>query len=347
MHALSKKFSHLLAYALALIILAGTWSAGAEKAVPSGLSTKEFSRQASVLLWKAAGQQAQGLALVLFSDTGILASQGFGLADPAGQNPVLPDQTGFEYGSVNKVLVWLSLMQLAETGKLSLTDDISRHLPEGFYQALHLNWPITLFDLMNHQAGFEEYPLDELLDYARTVRQTPASALSPVRVNAFLRGVVAEHYTGFEEKGMALSCDLAADATLMLDEPRFRRAFENILLNALKHCPAGSQVQVKTEKARRRFKKTLRILIADSGPAISPAQQMQIFQPFVKLDESRNQKDGYGLGLSIAQAITAQAGGTLKVEPMPPPYTKAFVMELPLVYNKSNTSKGTRDAAMA
>jgi signal transduction histidine kinase len=199
-----------------------------------------------------------------------------------------------------------------------------------------------------HRRSLEmERMLDELLDYARTVRQTPANALSPVRVNAFLRGVVAEHYAVFEEKGMALSCDLAADATLMLDAPRFRRAFENILLNALKHCPAGSQVQVKTEKARRRFKKTLRILIADSGPAISPAQQRQIFQPFVKLDESRNQTSGYGLGLSIAQAITAQAGGALKVEPMPPPYTKAFVMELPLVYNKSNTSKGTHDAAMA
>ncbi|MGI6687121.1 MAG: serine hydrolase [Christensenellales bacterium] len=108
MHALSKKLSHLLAYALAIIILAGTWSAGAEMTVPSGLSTEEFSLQASVLLREAAGQQAQGLALVLFSDTGILASQGFGLADPAGQKPVLPDQIGFEYGSVSKVLVSLS-----------------------------------------------------------------------------------------------------------------------------------------------------------------------------------------------------------------------------------------------
>jgi CubicO group peptidase (beta-lactamase class C family) len=235
MHALSKKLSHLLAYALALIILAGTWSASAEMTVPAGLSSDEFSQQASVLLREAAGQQAQGLALVLFSDTGILTSQGFGLADPAGQNPVLPDQTGFEYGSVSKVLVWLSLMQLAEAGKLSLTDDISHHLPEGFYQALHLNWPVTLLDLMNHQAGFEEYPLDMIVPENAQAQPLPEALLltkprqrfKPGTVSAYsnfgcaLAGFVVEYVSGqpferyieehfFKPLGMA-SCGMNQD----------------------------------------------------------------------------------------------------------------------------------------
>ena len=199
-----------------------------------------------------------------------------------------------------------------------------------------------------HRKSLEmERMLARLLDYVRAGHQAAEGPLSPVRIRAFLRGAAAEHYPGFEEKGMTLHCDLAEDAALMLEEPQFRRAFENILLNALRHCPAGSQVLVKTEKARRRFQKTLRILVADSGPAIPPAQQAQIFQPFVKLDESRSQKEGYGLGLSIAQEITSRAGGTLAIEPVPPPYTKAFVMTFPLKNAEYIKNKGEAHAGMA
>ncbi len=183
-----------------------------------------------------------------------------------------------------------------------------------------------------HRKSLEmEELLTELLNDARIGNQESTKPLSPVSINTLLRGIIAEHYAGFEEKEMDLSCELAEDVILTLNEQGLKRAFENILLNALRHCQPGTRVLVKTQTARRRFKRHLHILVADSGSPIPPAQQAMIFKPFVKLDDSRGQNAGYGLGLAIAHETMKQARGNLFVETLAPPYTKAFVMVLPLM----------------
>lgn len=190
-----------------------------------------------------------------------------------------------------------------------------------------------------HRKALEmEEMLGEMLDYARAGHAGTAPRPEPVRVNALLRAVIAEHYADFEEKSMTLACELQEDAPVLVEGQRFRRAFENILLNALRHCPPGSAVLVRTERIRRGFQKRLRILVADNGLDIPLAQRKRIFEPFVRLDESRGGQ-GYGLGLSIARDCAEQAGGRLMIAPMPPPYTKAFVMELPLKENKQKADR--------
>ncbi len=227
----SRKRSRLAAWALAIILLAGVWSAGAEISLPSGLSAGEFSREAGDLLREAAGKQAQGLALIVFSDAGILSSQGFGLADPAEQKPVQPDRTGFEYGSVSKVLVWLALMQLAEEGKLALTDEISRHLPEDFIRALRLNWPVTLLDLMNHQAGFEESPLDMIVPESAPARPLQEALLQARPAQRFRPGAVSA-YSNF-------GCALAAFVVERVSGQPFERYAEEHFFSPLGMASCG------------------------------------------------------------------------------------------------------------
>ena len=64
------------------------------------------------------------------------------------------EDTVYEWGSVSKLLVWTSAMQLYEQGKLDLKQDIRNYLPEGFLSKLKYDTPITMTDLMNHSAGF-------------------------------------------------------------------------------------------------------------------------------------------------------------------------------------------------
>ena len=54
--------------------------------------------------------------------------------------------------------------------------------------------------------------------------------------------------------------------------------------------------------------------MANTGPAISPADTGRIFQPFQRLSD-RTSQDGFGLGLAIVASIAAIHGGTATARP--------------------------------
>ncbi len=77
------------------------------------------------------------------------------------------------------------------------------------------------------------------------------------------------------------------------------RAIENVLRNAILHSPPRGIVEVTLT---RRGDREAQVSIRDSGPGVPPQQLDDIFQPFYRIDESRNAKTGgVGLGLAIAQ----------------------------------------------
>ncbi len=82
-----------------------------------------------------------------------------------------------------------------------------------------------------------------------------------------------------------------------------KRALANLIDNAWKHGEAAD-VALATDKGR------VIVTIADHGPGIPEAEQEHVFEPFVRLDASRNrERGGSGLGLTIArQAIHAHGG---------------------------------------
>ncbi|MCR1900095.1 beta-lactamase family protein [Irregularibacter muris] len=69
-------------------------------------------------------------------------------------------ETVMEWGSVTKMLVWVSVMQLVELGEMNLSEDIRTYLPEGFLSNLKYDQPITMMNLMHHNAGWEEQLID-------------------------------------------------------------------------------------------------------------------------------------------------------------------------------------------
>ncbi len=92
-------------------------------------------------------------------------------------------------------------------------------------------------------------------------------------------------------------------------------AFENIIRNALSYTKTDSTVEVTVAM----HQKNHQIVIKDYGSGIAEADladnSVDIFQPFVRLDSSRNRKTGgYGLGLSIAKTIIEQHNGTISAE---------------------------------
>jgi signal transduction histidine kinase len=85
-------------------------------------------------------------------------------------------------------------------------------------------------------------------------------------------------------------------------------AVDNIVRNAVRHTPQGSAVEVRLE----RVADAVRASVRDHGPGVPPEEVDRIFEPFYRLDSSRNRESGgFGLGLSIARRSITVMGGTV------------------------------------
>src|SRR5918911_3334628 len=95
------------------------------------------------------------------------------------------------------------------------------------------------------------------------------------------------------------------------DPRRLRQALENLLANAIRHSPEGGAVEVELAAERREGGAWAVLSVADQGPGIPPEVRPRLFQRFSAGPGSV----GLGLGLYLAQRITAAHGGTLTADP--------------------------------
>jgi len=98
--------------------------------------------------------------LVMKGDKDLLR-KGYGFSDVSKKKPVDPETTMFRLASISKLFTWISVMQLAEQGKLDIDADVNQYLD--FQIAPAFGKPITLRNLMTHTGGFEEEIRDILL----------------------------------------------------------------------------------------------------------------------------------------------------------------------------------------
>jgi two-component system OmpR family sensor kinase len=81
-----------------------------------------------------------------------------------------------------------------------------------------------------------------------------------------------------------------------------RRAFENIIRNAIRFSPADQSVRIGLLRHDGR----LEITISDSGPGVPEALLDSMFEPFVRM---QSDQAGFGLGLTIARRAIEAHGG--------------------------------------
>jgi two-component system osmolarity sensor histidine kinase EnvZ len=91
----------------------------------------------------------------------------------------------------------------------------------------------------------------------------------------------------------------------------FKRCLANLLNNALRH---GEKISIEGSCDQ----KFLLIHVDDDGPGIPSDARENVFRPFVRLDEARNQdKGGTGLGLSISRDVARAHGGDVFLSKSP------------------------------
>jgi CubicO group peptidase (beta-lactamase class C family) len=101
-----------------------------------------------------------GVSVAIVERSGPLLVKGYGIAAPG---RAVDADTLFPMQSISKTMVWISLMQLVEQGKIRLDDPVNIHLPadlqipeEGFRK------PVLVRDLIDHTSGFEDSALGHL-----------------------------------------------------------------------------------------------------------------------------------------------------------------------------------------
>ncbi|MCS0493820.1 ATP-binding protein [Ancylobacter sp. MQZ15Z-1] len=115
-----------------------------------------------------------------------------------------------------------------------------------------------------------------------------------------------------ERQGADVSARFVGDDTLVMIRPdAFRRCLANLVGNARRHAK-------RIEITGTRDERWLTVTVDDDGPGIPPSRRDDVFRPFVRLDDARNQDaGGSGLGLTIARDAARAHGGDVMLGDSP------------------------------
>lgn len=123
--------------------------------------------------------------------------------------------------------------------------------------------------------------------------------------------MLAEFVVDAERRGKRATMTFSGPPIVQLRADSFKRCVANLVGNALRY---GSTIAI-TGTREPRF---LSVQVDDNGPGIPADKRDDVFRPFLRLDDSRNQNEGNtGLGLSIARDIAGSHGGDIMLAESP------------------------------
>ncbi len=161
---------------------------------------------------------------------------------------------------------------------------------------------------------------DRVLTMLRTLMdiseaEAGAMQLRPeaVDLDDLLRGAADLYEHVAEEKNIRLIVEAAAGLKVSADRVRIQQAVANLVDNALKYSPAGTEVRLTAEATDE----GAAISVRDQGPGVSAEEHPRIWERLYRGDKSRSQR-GLGLGLSLVRAIMVAHGGSAEVVSAPP-----------------------------
>lgn len=167
--------------------------------------------------------------------------------------------------------------------------------------------------------------ISELLDVSRIETNRLQIHPQPIRWLDFIRARVAAFQVQHPNRSIVL--DLASDeATVVADPDRMRQVVDNLLSNALKYSPDGSDIDLRVDVGDG----TIRTSVSDHGIGIPSDEIPLLFERFHRArNVSSRYYGGLGLGLYISRAIVETHGGTIHAESVEG-QGSSFTVTLPL-----------------
>ncbi|MFU0966805.1 two-component system sensor histidine kinase RstB [Kluyvera ascorbata] len=161
---------------------------------------------------------------------------------------------------------------------------------------------------LNRDIGQLEALIEELLTYARLDRpQTELSLTTPD-----LPGWIAAHVEDVQSvnpQRQVVIGEITHGDFGALDMRLMERVLDNLINNAMRYSQSKIQVSLTLNGSLACLR------VEDDGPGIAESERERVFEPFVRLDPSRDRATGgCGLGLAIVHSIAVAMGGHASCE---------------------------------
>ncbi len=194
-------------------------------------------------------------------------------------------------------------------------------------------------ELMQHQAERMRNIIEDLLTLSRLEMDEKVVDIAPVAVPQELHQILAEARALSGERHQ-ISVDIDPDLMLLGKATELRSAFSNILFNAVKHTPDGSQIHLVWSQTPS----GPIFLVEDNGPGIEAEHIPRLTERFYRVDKARSRASGgTGLGLAIVKHVLSRHGARMAVASEPghgATFTCHFPSSCALTASRTQSERG-------
>ena len=143
--------------------------------------------------------------------------------------------------------------------------------------------------------------------YLAFAKGDAGESIARINIGSILEDLKADS----ERHGAELGVETRGDLDIRVRPMAMKRCVSNLVANAQRHA---DRVRVSATREAQ----FVSIVVDDDGTGIAPAHREDVFRPFYRLDEARNQDEGgTGLGLAIARDIARSHGGDIILSDSP------------------------------
>lgn len=176
-----------------------------------------------------------------------------------------------------------------------------------------VEWPDDVRDEFLSSIEAETDRLTTIVSNLLDMSRLQAGALRPAIRMIPLEEVLPTTVHGLGERAAKVDLLIPADVPDVVADPALlERVLANLISNAVEFSPPDRRVRVQVQRVGN----DVHIYVVDHGRGIRPRDRSVVLQPFHRLDDSAS-NSGVGLGLAIADGLTAAMGGTLELRDTP------------------------------
>ncbi len=164
--------------------------------------------------------------------------------------------------------------------------------------------------------------ITRLLDHLMQISRLEAGAIEinhcRIEPAQFVHGTISRVIPAAEAKEIAIKADIAAEVPEFYADPdNLQQVLLNLLGNAIKFSPSGSEILVSVARGESADSPELVFSVSDAGAGIPEEELSLVFHKYYRASGVRDHVDGVGLGLSISKNIVEAHGGRITVKSKP------------------------------
>ena len=153
--------------------------------------------------------------------------------------------------------------------------------------------------------------IQNLVMISKSREQEDTSERTRIDVSKYVKESVEPFRALIRQDGKKLELAAGEGITLIADGSKIRQLTTVLVDNAIKYCDENGTIRVELETIKRG--RGIQLTVSNSYQAGETVDCNQFFDRFYREDQSHNiDKGGYGIGLSIAESICEQHGGSIR-----------------------------------